>query len=117
MSGPTTLIVQEPAPIIVTISNAQIPGPIGATGPQGPPGNDGTGVSVIETPTGVIDGVNTVFELTDAPVTDSLFLTLNGLIQFDSVSGDFVLSGDTITFNPGSIPQTGDVLVAYYKVD
>ncbi len=66
-----------------------------------------------EIPSGVIDGVNTVFTLAFAPSPAlSLVLVRGGLTQ--KQGDDFTLSGLTITFT-GSIPLFGDELVAWYR--
>lgn len=65
------------------------------------------------TVTGAINGVNTVFTLPSIP--NFLALFRNGILQNPGMpagAGDYVLSGTTITFNAGSIPQTGDILLA-----
>lgn len=52
-----------------------------------------------ETPSGAINGVNTVFTLQFAPSPPtSLVLTLNGLIQEQGANDDYTLSGNEITF-------------------
>lgn len=67
------------------------------------------------TPTGTIDGVNTAFTLSAAPVPAStLFVFLNGAYQ--TAGGvDFTLSGSTITFL--FAPPSGAVLRAYFLRD
>ncbi len=68
-----------------------------------------------ETPSGTIDGVNTVFTLTkNLNPANSLLLFLNGLKLREGAGNDYVLSGKTITFEAGMIPATGDSLVANY---
>ncbi|MBV8552706.1 MAG: hypothetical protein JOY54_15520 [Acidobacteriaceae bacterium] len=68
-----------------------------------------------ETPSGTIDGSNPTFTLAQAPVpAASLSLYRNGLVQ--TVGVDFTLYGSTITFLSEAIPQSNDVLVAYYRV-
>lgn len=68
-----------------------------------------------ETPTGTPNGTNAAFTLANPPSPGgSLTLFRNGLIQSSNI--DFTLSGSTITFNAGSIPQTGDILQAYYRI-
>lgn len=68
-----------------------------------------------ETPTGTLNGTNAIFTLANAPSPGgSLTLFRNGLIQSNNI--DFTLSGATITFNAGSIPQAGDILQAYYRI-
>jgi len=67
-----------------------------------------------ETPAGTIDGINTTFTLAAIPnPASSLQLFRNGLLQRPGV--DYTLSGATITFAAPSIPQPGDVLLAWYR--
>ncbi len=51
---------------------------------------------VSETPTGVIDGVNTTYTLSQTPTANSLLLFLNG--QYQTEGSEYTLSGSTITF-------------------
>lgn len=68
-----------------------------------------------EIPTGTLNGTNTSFTLANPPSPGgSLTLYRNGLVQLNNV--DFTLSGGTITFTAGSIPQAGDILQAYYRI-
>lgn len=68
-----------------------------------------------EAPQGTIDGANQVFTLTAPPVPESsLLLYRNGLLQKSGY--DFTLSGNTITFVEAATPQTGDVLLASYRI-
>lgn len=68
-----------------------------------------------ETPTGTPDGQLTVFTLAASPSpTASLMLFRNGLLQTQGV--DYTLSGSTITFLMGAVPQTGDLLRAWYRI-
>jgi hypothetical protein len=67
-------------------------------------------------PTGVIDGSNAVFTLPTAPAAGTLNLYKNGRRMMGG-GIDFTLSGNTITYASGSIPQAGttpDVHVAVY---
>lgn len=85
-------------------------GSTGATGPVG------AGASIVwdETPTGTVDGSNDTFTLAGTPdPVGSLNLYRNGLLMDPGV--DYTLSGGTITFLSGSIPDTGDVLLATYQ--
>jgi hypothetical protein len=86
----------------------------GKQGPAGPPGSSVSSIVWNEAPSGTINGANDTFTLSGAP--SGLLLSLNGLIQNEGITGDFVLSGATITFNTGSEPQIGDVLLATYIV-
>lgn len=65
-----------------------------------------------EIPSGTINGVNAVFTLTQVPLT--LILIRNGLTQIQGTS--FNLSGNTITFTAGNIPQAGDSIAAFYTL-
>lgn len=66
-----------------------------------------------EVPTGVINGVNTVFTLSTPPdPPESLRLYLNGIVQTEGI--DYALLGDTITYIV-TPPQTGDSLIAWYR--
>ena len=67
------------------------------------------------TPTGTINGTNGTFTLPVQPVAvPSMQLYRNGLLQQQSSTGDYTIAGTTITFNAASIPQTGDILLAFY---
>jgi hypothetical protein len=67
-----------------------------------------------ETPSGSVNGSNGTFTLTAAPSpASSLSLYRNGLLQ--SAGSDYTLNGSTITFVTGAIPQTGDLLRAFYR--
>lgn len=63
-----------------------------------------------ETPGGTINGVNVTFTLSQIP--DTLFLFVNGVYQ--TVGVDYTVSGSTITYLAGAIPQTGDAHRAVY---
>lgn len=67
-----------------------------------------------ETPSGVLDGVNTVFTLASAPSpANGLILFRNGIVQKRGF--DYTLLGNTITFVPAATPQPEDVLLAWYR--
>lgn len=68
-----------------------------------------------ETPSGSVNGTNTVFTLAQAPApATSLQLYLNGLEQTAGI--DFTLSNNTVTFAGNAVPQTGDEMEAYYRI-
>lgn len=68
-----------------------------------------------EVPGGAVNGTNAVFTLLAAPTPSiSLLLVNNGLALKQTV--DYNLSGGTITFVSGAIPQSGDTLQAWYNV-
>lgn len=66
-----------------------------------------------ETPTGTVDGTNTVFTLAQAPVTGKVMVFVNGVLQ-KGASNDYSIAGSTITFLSGSIPATGDFVTTTY---
>ena len=78
--------------------------------------NDNTPVKIFvdkEIPSGSIDGVNTIFELSHLPVLGSEHLYLNGVLQESGIGNDYVISDSTITFFEA--PQTGlKVRCTYY---
>lgn len=67
-----------------------------------------------EVPGGTLDGSNVTFILSASPSpAGSLILARNGVIQ--KRGEDYLLSGSTVTFQSLSIPQTGDLLQAWYR--
>lgn len=66
-----------------------------------------------EIPTGTIDGVNTDFTLAHTPTAGSVAVITNGLRQ--ELSVDYTIASAVITFLSGSIPQTGDIVLADYR--
>jgi len=87
----------------------------GTAGPCG--SGDSSAVSFVdnEVPEGNIDGTNRIFTLAVVPIPEnSLQLYRNGLLQKSGF--DYTLSGDTITFVTGATPQTGDVVLASYRL-
>jgi hypothetical protein len=84
----------------------------GSAGPCG-----GTQPSFVDadTPSGLVNGVNATFALSGVPSpTASLALYRNGMLQ--KSGQDFTLSGNQILFLSGALPQTGDTLLASYRV-
>lgn len=68
-----------------------------------------------EVPGGTQNGTNAVFTLAASPSPAiSLALFRNGTLQ--KAGTDFNLSGATITFVSGAIPQAADILQAFYNV-
>ena len=88
----------------------------GTSGPCGTTAGGGasTNFTDAENPAGVVDGSNATFQLANSPSpAASLALFRNGLVLSNST--DFTVAGSTITFQPGSVPQPGDVLQASYR--
>ncbi len=71
-------------------------GPQGPPGPAGPPGPSGVANGVQETPSGTLNGTNTIFTISFIPITDTFNLELNGVEQ--NFPGDATLVGTTITY-------------------
>lgn len=87
-------------------------------GSSGPCGGGGGGLlpsfSDGEVPAGAINGANATFTLNFAPSpAASLILFHNGVLMRQGV--DYSLSGASIAFFLGSVPQAGDVLFASYR--
>jgi len=88
-------------------------------GSSGSCGSSSSGMSPTfvdaEIPGGTLNGVNSSFSLANAPSpSTSLQLFRNGLLL--NQTGDYSLSGNAITFLSGAIPQTGDALLASYRL-
>lgn len=66
-----------------------------------------------ETPTGTIDGSNASFTLAHTPYSGSLEVKRNGLVAQPTT--EYTVSGDTITFESGFLPQSGDWLSVNYR--
>lgn len=72
-----------------------------------------TNFAASETPSGVINGVNPTFALAHAPSpAANVELFKNRILMLQGT--DYTLAGATITYQAGSIPQGGDIHVAYY---
>lgn len=73
-----------------------------------------TGFADGETPAGTINGVNPTFTLAAAPgPSASLQVFRNGILQKSSV--DYTVTGSTLTFLSGSVPQSGDTMQVWYR--
>lgn len=65
-----------------------------------------------DVPTGLVNGINTVFVLNNVPVDGTVELTLNGIDQEPGGSNDYVIVGAIITFNKA--PRAGSIILAHY---
>lgn len=71
---------------------------------------------VRETPSGLVNSVNATFTLAATPIAGKEEVYVNGILQNSGAGNDYTISGATITFLAGAIPQTGDVVrVTYLK--
>jgi len=66
-----------------------------------------------EIPTGLINGVNTVFTMAFAPIVGSEHIYRNGILQESGAGNDYTISGATITYL--TAPLTGDKLRVTYR--
>jgi hypothetical protein len=111
-----------PGRILVPDTNGDLSGMNGSAdqcvrgdGSLGPCGSNPLFID-LETPNGTMNGSNASFTLSKAPSpAASLLLFRNGLLQNAEV--DFTLSGSSVSFQPGSVPQPGDQLRASYRTD
>jgi hypothetical protein len=84
-------------------------------GTAGPCGSPQSQFFDAEIPGGLVDGTNNTFTLANPPSGASLMLFRNGLYMLGGF--DYTLSGQTVQFVPGAVPQPGDTLVASYRLD
>ena len=61
-----------------------------------------------ETPSGTVNGSNDTFTLAATPVSGTESVFVNGILQDSGAGNDYTISGLTITFLTGAIPQSGD---------
>ncbi len=109
-----------PGRILVPDTNGDLSGMNGSAdqcvrgdGSMGPCGSN-LNFYDLETPNGAMNGSNAGFTLVRAPSPATcLLLFRNGLLQKAGV--DYTLTGPSIWFQPGSVPQPGDLLQASYR--
>lgn len=68
-----------------------------------------------EIPTGATNGTNPTFTLANTPTAGTEEVYVNGVLQNVGTGNDYTISGATITFLTGAIPQTGDVVLVNYR--
>jgi len=89
----------------------------GSSGPCGTAGSGASGPTFTdaEVPAGLLNGANVSFTLKAVPSpTSSLSLYRNGVLQ--KAGQDYNIAGNGIQFLAGSTPQSGDTLLASYRV-
>jgi hypothetical protein len=69
---------------------------------------------VRQIPTGTVNGSNATFTLASTPVVGSESVYVNGILQNVGTGNDYTISGATVTFLTGAIPQTGDIVRVSY---
>jgi hypothetical protein len=67
-----------------------------------------------ETPSGTVDGTNAAFTLANTPTSGTVAVFVNGMRMKSGAGNDYTISGTTVTFLTGAIPQTGDVVQVDY---
>lgn len=73
----------------------------------------GTYTSWMEIPSGVADGINNVFTLSNTPTpTSAVMFYINGVLQRQGASADYTISTNTITMN--YTPNSGSNVVTTY---
>lgn len=68
-----------------------------------------------EVPTGTINGSNATFTLANTPTAGTEEVYVNGVLQNVGAGNDYTISTNTITFQSGAIPQTGDTVLVNYR--
>lgn len=68
-----------------------------------------------EDETSNVDGAETDFTLASTPITNSVQVYLNGLLQQEGSGKDYTLSGTTVSF--ATAPESGDILLIHYIAD
>ncbi len=68
-----------------------------------------------EVPGGLVNGLNATFTLANTPSGTSLLLFRNGILL--QAGTDYALTGSTVQFASGAIPQPQDTLMATYRLD
>lgn len=79
-------------------------------------GGSGSGSVIVayqEIPAGIVDGVNDTFALSVVPVNDDSVLVFVDGVQRDA-GIEVVVTGTTITFQPGYIPALGQTIYSFY---
>ena len=86
----------------------------GSSGPCGVGGGLSIGFADVEVPAGAVDGNNASFTVGGDPnPASSLMVFRNGVLQQPGF--DYSATSRTIAFLGGSVPQSGDVLLAIYR--
>ena len=84
-------------------------------GSSGPCGGQSPSFMDSDSPSGIVDGSNTVFTLSATPNPGtSLSVYRNGLLQ--KAVQDYTFGGRTVQFTAASTPQPGDTLLASYRL-
>ena len=84
-------------------------------GSSGPCGTPAPSFVDADTPSGIVDGANPSFSLTNLPdPPSSLAVYRNGVLQ--KAGFDYDASGRTVQFLSGAVPQPGDTLLASYRL-
>ncbi len=86
----------------------------GSSGPCGTGGDSSVAYADAETPSGLVNSINTSYTLNFTPdPAASLAFFRNGVLM--KQGADYTLNGNVVTFYTASAPQTGDLLTASYR--
>ena len=75
----------------------------------------GVGTYIIEFPLGLINGINTIFTLSNLPTSNTQKVYLNGLLQIAGIGKDYTISANIITFVKAP-KNNNKIVVSYFKV-
>ena len=77
------------------------------------PGEAGASAGFAETPTGIINGVNKIFTLSETPSDmNSVIVVLDGVVQYNTI--DFSVTGNVITFVEA--PASGSSIFVFFAI-
>ena len=86
-------------------------GPQGPTGDTGPIGPSAAGISVRETPAGIVDGINADFTLSNTPTSEQyVSVFIDGNFQYDT---EYSITTNVVTFN--TAPALGQTVFVWYS--
>lgn len=84
--------------------------------PAASSGGGGGGTPVRnELPFGAINGINTAFTLVHVPLVGTAQVYLVGVRMRPGSGNDYTITGNTLTFEAGQIPQTGAWILVDYE--
>ena len=100
----------DPATMVIVTNQLGVKG-----GVYQPAGAYLTAANIVtrETPTGTVNGSNTIFTLAATPTAGTEEVFLNGILQEPGAGNDYTISGATITYL--AAPLTGDRLRVNYR--
>ena len=85
-------------------------------GTSGPCGGGGPQFTDGEVPGGTVDGTNATFTLANPPTSGHAAWCCSAMASRRQPGTDYTLTGSSIQFLAGAIPQPGDTLLAWYRL-